>query len=124
MRSDLLFMTNDSIYEKLQDVNFYKSLTVEEMQYVKDRFDCKVMPKICPVDLERVLKWYKEQTNDQLIEFFKVYEIEEYVSYDEEMDYLMSRIGDWLGSRPDIVDYSYSSCEVDILHKKEVSDEL
>jgi hypothetical protein len=125
MRSDLLFMSNDSIYKELQDVDFYKSLTAEEIQYIKDRFDCKVMPKICPVDLERVLKWYKEQTDEQLIEFFKFYEIGEYVSYEEEMDYLMSRIGHWLGQRPKIVDYFNSSYLVDVMHiQQEVSDEL
>lgn len=107
MRSELVFMFNSEIHNKLQDSEFRKSLSEEEKQYIKDRFDCKTLPKPCPVVVDRVLEGYKKMTNKELIEFFKVYEIGEYLSCEEEIDYLMGRIGDWLVYRPELYDYTH-----------------
>lgn len=117
MRSELLFMFNNQIFEKLKDVDFYLSLTNDEKQYIRDRFDCKELPKLCPVTLEKSLSGYKKMTDEELISFFKEYEIGEMVSSNEELDYIVSRIGNWLDYRPKIVDYFYSGYDLENIHK-------
>jgi hypothetical protein len=60
------------------------------------------------IKIDKAISGYKDMSNEQLIEFFTIYEMGEYVTTEEEMDYLMSRIGDWMGYRPDFYTFELS----------------
>ena len=48
-----------------------------------------------------------KETDEGLKELCRTYDIGELMSSEREIDYLMNRIGDWLGSRPTLINYDY-----------------
>jgi hypothetical protein len=105
MQDYLRFLSKDDLEEKLDDANFVQSLSPEDKEYIEKRISGE-LGRNCSSqeEVEELISGYKDMSKEQLIEFFTVYEIGEYVTTEEEMDYLMSRIGDWVGDRP----YFYS----------------
>lgn len=115
MKSELFFMLNKDIFNSLKNKEFRNSLSEEEKQYIRDRFDSKLAPKACPVSLQRVVDGYKKMTDQELDVLFKTYEMGEYVTYDEELEYLVKRIG--LKQKPNLVSYEFSATDLDSFYE-------
>jgi hypothetical protein len=109
MQNVLKYLNNDDLEEKMDDVDFVQSLSPEDREYIEKRMSGKLRRNCTKQEeIDKMIAEYQNMSNEQLIEFFTIYEMGEYVTTEEEMDYLMSRIGDWMGYRPDFYTFELS----------------
>lgn len=113
MQDYLRYLSNDDLEEKLDEESFVQSLSPEDREYIEKRMSGE-LGRSCSSqeEIDKLTAGYKDMTKEQLIEFFTMYEMGEYVSTEEEMDYLMSRIGDWMGYRPRFYSFHLSRKEL------------
>jgi len=100
MIDKLKYLSNEEIKELKLD-----NLDEKTSSYIQDRFTGNIRRNCKPEYLPIIEESYCNMTDDELLNFFKIYDICEYVITEEEMDYIMSRIGNTLVYRPKYVEY-------------------
>jgi len=96
----LKYLLND----ELRELNL-TNLDEKTSSYISARLEGKIRRNCKPENLHLITTGYDKMTNEELIKFFEMYDICEYVGTEEEMDYIMSRIGYYLGERPWYIEY-------------------
>jgi Mg/Co/Ni transporter MgtE len=109
MQDYLKYLSRDELEERLDDGVFLHSLSPEDREYIAKRMSGELRRNCATKEeIDKAIAGYQDMSREQLIEFFTMYEMGEYVTTEEEMDYLMSRIGDWMGYRPHFYSFEFS----------------